>query len=290
MATTALVPNSTNEPADSTASLAQEVARASSWIDEICFHGLEGSLAAGITTEADYFKVKPDGSMAVICNYRPVVEVLGMGFGVNPSQVSNIDSSAAQAIAINNKVLTVPSFAATGQPVGYIGQWPSLSGAVYVVWQYVAGYPHTSLAASAAQGATQIEVHPSDLAGVEFVGVDASTTPMQLFIRDGGSTETVTVSSISGLTCALAAPLQFAHTVPAAPDFIPVTAVPWRVEQAAISLTSVLLKARGTRSQILGAAPGAKPSGTAIAEAGATSDMARALKLLKPYVNVFVRA
>lgn len=288
--TSGLVPGATNPQVASLESLAQVLARATAWANEIMFHDNTGSMAANVVTEADYFTVKPDGSVALICNYRPLLEVVGIAVGPSPGEQANLDSTATTMLSVSNKVITLPSVASNSGPVPNFGQWPSVNGKVFVTWQYVVGYPHTSLAANATAGATSIAVQASGLAGTGFVGVDPFTVPTQLRIVDGGATETVVVTAISGLVCTLNAPLQFSHTVPAGPDFIPVTALPWGIEEATISLTNVLIKLKGSRAQVMAASPGQTPSGTEIAQVGASADLSTAMRLLKPFTNVFVRA
>lgn len=289
VSTTDLVPGSQNQAIDSLASLADVIGEMSEWINTICFHTLGGSLAASIITESDYFKIRPNGEISLICNYAPIWQMLGMGVGPNPSQMSNLDSTSSKAISIDKNILTVPSFSMSGGPDPNFGQWPTIYGEVYVTWQYVCGFPHTSLASDVLAGATSIEVTPTDLTETEFVGVNPSSLPLQMTIRDNALTERIIVTAINGLTLTLQSPLKNAHTVPAAPDFIPVTALPRSIQLAAIDLTKVLLKLRGTKSQIIGMAPGSQPSGKAISEAGATQDYKNAINQLTPYIMVFQR-
>lgn len=289
ISTYALVSPSNTQTADSLESLAQTLARATAWANEICYHSSEGSLAANIVTDADYFKIKPDGTVAIICNYKPIFEVLGIGLGPNPGAMMNLDSSSSSVITVESNIITLPPVGLNYGPAPSFGSWPSYNGKLYIAWQYVSGFPHTALATDVAVGATEIQLQPTDLLQSEVVGLDSNTVPMQMEIRDNANTETVFVSSINGLVATLSAPLQFSHTVPTAPDFIPVTAIPRSIEQAVISLTSILLKLRGMRAMVLPGAPGAQPSKEALGRAGMLSDYEVACKLLEPYVTVFRR-
>src|SRR6202042_782824 len=107
-AATALVSSPTNQREDALNSLAILIERASSWADLICFHRAGGTLAASITTESMGVKAKPDGCRALISNLKPVLEVVGLGLGYNPSQITNIDSNTAANIWIDGKVIWVP--------------------------------------------------------------------------------------------------------------------------------------------------------------------------------------
>lgn len=285
VSTGALVPGSQSPIQSSAASLANVIMRASSWVDEVCFHRSNGTLAASITTEWDYPKIKPDGSIALICNFKPVIEVVGIGVGPNPATVQNVTSNVAGSLFVDDKVIWLQGVGA-GTPLPWFGSWPSSSGRVYAVWQYVNGFPHASLAQSASVGATSITVTPAVPALVPS-GVYAGT---RLTIKDGQKTETVTVETTpTSNTLVLASGLKFAHTPPpdTTPDSILVSALPWQIEQATISLTSVLIKAQGARSQTLGEI-GKPPTRVAASRAGATEDYDNAMALLKPFVTVYL--
>ncbi len=288
--TQSLVPGAASPQSASLQSLSQVLMRATQWVDEICFPTPEGSLAATLITDSTIVKIKPSGNVVLICNVRPIREVISVAVGPNSSQLSPLTQSAASAIVVAKSTITIPSFATGSGPAPYFGLWPSINGEVFVLWQYVAGFPHTSLAADAIAGATTLSVSATNLAGDSVTGVDAFTLPTQFRIMDGANTETVTATAINGLTLTLAQPTQFAHTVPSAPDFIAVTAIPANVEQATISLTNVLIKMRSTRAQTLPSAPGGTPGPAALAEAGATADYTTARRLLTRYIVPFVRS
>jgi hypothetical protein len=281
--TNSLVPTAPNDAAASTSALAQVIMRASAWVDEHCFHRADGTLAASVSTEARWVKVKPDGSIAFICNFRPVIEVVGMGMGPGPAQVQNISQTTANSIAIRGKVLQLPAVSSHG-PRPFFGSWPSVTGEVYVVTQYVSGFPHMALGANALAGATSITVIPAVTAPFPS-GVYAGT---RLTIRDGTRTETIQVAvTPTGNVLTLAHPLRYAHTLPAPPDSIMVSAVPWQIEQATISLTSVLIKAQGDRSMTLNSV-GRPPTRVAAFRAGAAEDFDNAMRLLKSFVVAFL--
>ena len=283
VATSALVAGSTNQQSDSLSSLARTLERASGWVDLICFHRAEGTLAASATTESGWVSAKPDGSVALVCNFKPVLEVTGLGFGSMPSQLASIDSNTAADLWIDGKVIWVPGgwgLLSTGNAVPFFRG--AVGGRLFAVWRYINGYPHTTLASNAMVGATSISVQPSSPGGSTIAGVYAGT---QMTINDADSTETIVVASTpTGLTLPLSAPLQFSHTVPVAPDGIRVSALPRAVEQATISLALVLIKARGSRAMVLSGTAGGQPSRQAIAQAGGLDDYDDAVRLLKPFI------
>lgn len=289
MSTNALVPGSTNPQADSLMSLYERIQSATSWMNSICFQGKPGTYAGTIVTEQDYVRANPNGLLTLMCNYRPVIEMLSLALGPNPQGLQALPS--VNGIAISDRQITLPQLSI---PMGSNSNFPThgygyVGNRVYANWQYVSGYPHTSLAATADAGATTITVNPSSLTN-EFAGIDQYTVPFQLTIKDAGNSEQITITAINGLVCTLASPLLYTHTVPTYPNFITVTAIPFALEQAAISLTSVLLKLRGARSQVIPGSIGGAPSATAVAEAGASADLTTAMKLLKDYIIASYRA
>lgn len=112
---------------------------------------------------------------------------------------------------------------------------------------------------------------------------------MELYIRDGANTENVVVTQIQGDVLTLQSPLQFSHTVPTWPDFTPVTAIPYAIEEATILLANVLLKTQGYRAMTLSMNPGARPGEDAMGLAGVTGDFHYAMELIAPYRRVYLR-
>ena len=283
VASTALVSKSTNQLTDSLASLAMVIERASSWADLICFHRADGTLAASVTTESMWVKAKPDGSLALICNFKPVLEVTGLGLGYNPSQITNIDSNTASNIWIDGKVIWVPGTGTQIAPPNDVPLAVQLGGwsNAFAVWTYVNGYPLTTLTANAAQGASSLTVAPSSPDGSTVVGIYPGS---QLTINDGPSTEIVVASAApTGLSIPLLTPTQYAHNIPEAPDAIRVAALPRAIEQAVISLTSCLIKTQGSRAMQMPQMPGGMPTKPAMLLAGGLEDYEIACRLLKPY-------
>ncbi len=289
-----LVPGSTNQASDSTFSLANVIARASAMMDEYCFHRNDGSFSAFVSTEQMWVKVKPSGQLVLLTNFKPIRAVVGVGLGPAASQLTNMDPTTASDITIGEKTIVLPGYWTNGitGPSFFTG-YPSAGGQILCVYSYIAGWPHTTLAADAPAGATSITVNPSVPGGSSLYGAygafsGAPGTP--LVIKDPIATETVTLASTpTGLTLELAAPLRYAHTIPVAPDAIGVTALPSSLEQACISLVSVILKMQGMRAQIPAALGSASPAQRqAMGRAGALSDWDAALTALNPFVTTYV--
>jgi hypothetical protein len=284
-------------PAQVAQSLADTVNRASRWADSICFGSAPSasgaSLAASLSVEQARLRPK-QGELRLVCDYRPILEVVGVDIGLTPDTVSSIGASSA-TIQINRQTIVVPwtFLPVTGRPNASA---PANSvmfplGTVYVVWAYVSGYPHTMLTANVTSGATSCEVAATNGNGGLWGVFPASGSfpGTALTVKDGGNTETVYVQGIttgSTTTTLTTTPFRNSHTVPAPPDFIPVTAIPADVEQAVISLTSVIVKVRGSRAQVMPQLPGtmATPRQRQVfAQAGALEDYTMAVSLLAPY-------
>lgn len=278
-----LVPGSTNPASDSLAALAQVIARASVWADQTCFHG-RGTLAAMVRQESGWVKVKDSGIIPLVSSVAPVSMVLGVALGPSPGNLTSIQSPASEQIWVEGQVIWLPNFGSWG-PVTVFPTIATQGSGIFAVWDYVGGFPHASLAQDAPAGATTLTLAPADPASTMLAGFLTGTA---LTIRDGASTERVVVSSVAGTTITLASPTLYAHTVPAAPDTIMVSALPDAVEQAVISITSVLIKTRGTRAQILPAVPGRAANRQALAQAGALEDYELARRLLQPYIVPFL--
>lgn len=292
VATNNLVAGSQNSQAQA-AALATVISRASSWIDEICFARPDGTLAASQSTEQGYsttsssrINIKANGSVILICNYKPILEVDTIAVGPAPQQVMTLDQAAANTLVIGTKTIALPNvcFNNLPYPTYSPASWRGPQG-LYAIWTYVNGFPHFALADSVDAGASSITVSPTTPDGTSVYGVYPGT---QLSIRDSGNTETIVVESLSGLTISTVQPLQYQHNVPDQPDQVLVSALPWNVEQACISLTSCLIKTRGTRAMVMPMAPGGQPPKQALIESGGLEDYDIARELLEPYIVTFL--
>jgi hypothetical protein len=279
IATSQLVPGGSED--DQVQALAAVIMRASDWIDTLCFHKADGTLAASPTVEAAWITPKANGTLAIICNYKPILEVDGLAVGGNAGSLQNVGAQASEAISIQGQVFY---FAPVSGQLGTTTVWPSIpttNGKVYAVWSYVNGFPHVTLGAGVAAGATSINVKSPVPGGSEVFGVYPGT---QLTIHDGANTEVIVVKEVEGLTLKLTAGLEYAHVLPESPDSIRVSALPWAVEQAAISLTTALIKTRGSRAMTMPQVAGGMAGGEVPGQAGQIEDYQIALDLLQPFI------
>jgi hypothetical protein len=269
--------------------LADTIRRASRWADTICFGADVAStgagLAAGLSVESVNVRLK-GGVLRLVCDYRPIQQVIGVDVGPDPSNVASIGPNIAASVSIGRRTIFVPFVGIpiragdVGSPVPY-SAYPG--GTVYAVWSYVYGYAHTELVADVAKGATSCVVRATNGTGGVW-GVFPNIT--SLLISDSENTETVMVTGVttgSDTTTLTTTPFDNAHTLPESPDFIPVSALGDDIHQAVISLTTMVIKLRGVGSMVMPSAPGGKPSGKALSQAGAEGDWGTACRLLTPY-------
>ena len=277
-------------------SLADQIRRASRICDSICFGSdaasKGASLAASLTVDSAMIRIK-GGELRLVCDYRPLVQLVGVALGSGMSNLSNLVPSLAALARPGRRTWYIP-YGAGLSPVfrnndapGYV-PGGGAGGSVYAVWSYVNGYPHTSLAANVAADATTCVVNSTDgnggLWGV--IAASGAFPGTDLEIVDGVATERVFVQSITtntpstGLTTLTTSAFANAHQVPALPDFIPVTAVPENVREAVISLTTWLIKTRGARGLVMPTTAGGRPTGQAMGQSGSHGDYERAHKIL----------
>ena len=287
VAVNGLVPGGSSGAQNS--ALAAEISRASGMIDDICFHRADGTLAASPTTESGWIRPREGGVLQLFCNYKPVLEVDGLAFGV-PGNMQSIGDTAAQSISIQGRIIQFYETNSIPSPSPNFPGVPYVNGKLYVVWRYVNGFPHTSLAAEAKAGESKLAVTASQPGLSKVFGVYPGT---QLVIHDSANTEIIVVKEVNELELVLESPLLYTHQLPTAPETVRVTAIPWAVEQAAISLTSYLIKTRGTRAMTFPQSPkgGAKaPLKQAGGQANTQNDYEDAMNNLKPYITPVLRS
>ncbi len=280
MDTMSLIPS--GERQDQIQSLADTIQRASAWIDRFTM-GADAaakgaSLCATTSVETDYVTAI-NGTLRLVCNYKPVIMCTGVDVGFDMSNLSSVGASVQSQIRIGIRTIYVPLM-----PLIYRSgstMYPAVSRAAgnYVaVWSYVNGYPHTYLTEPITAGQTSCVVAPTD-GGTGLLGIIPNVT--QMTIRDGSQTERFTVQSVSGTTITPVVPFQNAHAIPTWPDFLPVTAMPADVRDACIFATTFLIKTRGDNSIVLDELT--EPKQVQKVAGDEWSDLTWAMHSLEPY-------
>lgn len=270
--TTALIPGSTTTA--NAVELSNVIRRASAWANNICYQILGSTLD---TQTSSGIKVRADGTIRVMCDFWPVLEVDSFSVGLLPSLMAAVADTSD--IWLNGrKVLIVPvTGISSPTTTGFPGA-VRVGSLVYCQWQYWNGWIHTTLASSVLANATTLDFNTT---------LPAAAAGQTVAIWDGANTERVQIATsfTGGTSATLTNPTQFAHTLPTAPDYITVTALPDDVRQAVISLTSALIKTRGAESYEM-ASVGQNPSKSDMIEGGGLEDMSIAVDLLDRYRRV----
>lgn len=241
-------------PSQENAALSRMIGRASSWADSLCFQ----VLAATSDTQAGTYRVKADGTVQVVCDYSPIVYVTAITTGLTPSQLAPLTDLSN--VWPQGKVVAFPA------PPNV---WPT----PFVVVSYVNGYANTTLATSAAFGATSISVTSP-------LGI---VPGLPLRIDDGVNPIYVTVDptyTVGSATVPLTAALPYLYG-----PGVSVSALPEAIKQATISLTSALIKTRGTQAITMVSMNGG-PGELAESQPGGLEDLDVAMDLLAPFVRV----
>lgn len=250
--------------------LANEIARACSWIDSHC----NQVLAATLDTDNFRGRISRDGFLKVHPRYNPIVEVVSASVGVQPNYMTSLDPTTAW---IEPQSVLFPMTGVAGffaAPIQFSPPY-TIGREVLVSMTYVNGYANTLLASNASVGASTLSVN--DLTG--FV-------PGQKFqVYDGADNELLTVASSftpaqAAGSLPLAAPTSKAHSAG-----VSVSALPPAIKLAAIYMTNVLLKSRGNASVVM---QGLSFTPTEILDKNPTvlSDYTAALNILEPYRRI----
>lgn len=219
-----------SDPAAQDAELANNIARASSWIDTHC----NQVLAATLETEQQRVRFSPDGYLRIHPKYNPVVALTAMSWGAQPTGLTEYaDPSIAW---VEEQSIVFPwAMGATWSSAGplQLGSPSGPRGTVFCQYSYVSGYANTTTAATSNAGASSITV-------ADGTGIVAGS---RLTIYDGLLTETFTVAStytFGSTTVPVAGTLTNAHL-----SGVAVSALPPAVKEAAILATTAFLKMRG---------------------------------------------
>jgi hypothetical protein len=248
------------------------IARASSWADDIVMQG-PGCIAA--TRDIDgpkRLRVSRWGTIRFPCRFRPILEVDAISIGPTPSLMTAVTAAQAADLVIGPAgVLEIPLQSLSTGVNGIstsLGNGYAIDSRPLVQVTYVNGYPNTTLTAAVTAGATILSLP-------NVVGIDPGT---QLTIYDDyAMNEQVTVGAgyvYGSSTVPLASPLLGSHTAG-----VSVSALPPKVKQAVISLTSCLIKTRGNLAMVMASINGG--AGTIEDKTdGAVDDLGIAIDLL----------
>lgn len=259
-----------SDPAVQDAELANNIARASSWIDTYC----NQVLAATVEVEQQRVRLRPDGMISVHPSYWPVVAVTSFAYGLTPNDLVAYPDPSQGWIEKQEFILPY-----TSANILYSSQGPLQFGMpavpraeTYCKYTYISGYANTLLSASALAGATSITVQDA-------TGIVAGS---RMTIYDGASTETIIVGAnytFGSTTVPLASGLVYAHN-----SGVSVSALPPAVKEAAILATTAMLKVRGDYSLVMQQTSSVGSIGHQAA--GVAPDLELAKELLAPFRRI----
>jgi hypothetical protein len=227
--------------------LQETIGRASAWIDQYVTNSAFGTLCATVNTENAQVWGNRAGQIAVHPKLWPILEVQSFSYTV-PGASSTFSSITPQGnIWIEPQEFIVQPNATYGwnTQIGSNntyggGAWPvGISTQRYLCqWTYVNGFPNTTLSASVSAGAASVTVTSG-------IGIYPGTS---LRIYDAPNDESVVVASNytpDTTVVPLVSPVQFNHQ-----SGTSITNLPPSVKQAAILMTTALVKQRGSGALI----------------------------------------
>ena len=131
------------------------IRRASGWANNLCYQ----ILAATLDTQlASGLLVRRDGTIRVVCDFWPVLELDAFSAGPTPSTMAAVTQTSDIWLK-GRKVLVIPVSGLAGPSNQFTWPGPLLPGdRAYCQWSYWNGWPHTTLAITAALGATALNV------------------------------------------------------------------------------------------------------------------------------------
>lgn len=266
-----LVPGGTTQ--QQTAALVDVIGRASSWADQICHQ----VLACTQETEVKELTTDRWGSWRVAPTQWPAVDLLAATW--QPAGSTWTSTLTVSTAIIEKQRITIPGTGLLGS--SSVGPLQFGAGGFqnrgWLTFTYLAGYPNTTLASAATAAATTITVTSALGIYGQQAGLQV-TTGTNLTIYDGASTEQVQVTAVNGSVLTLVAPLVNAHATG-----VSVSAFPAAIKQAVISLTSALIKTRGSEAMVMQSLTEGPKSLAGIGEPGAIEDVEVAVDLLDPF-------
>ena len=257
------------DPDAQDAELANVIARASSWIDTYC----NQILGATNETETQRTRIRPDGTIRFHPRYNPVIALSNFQFGTDFTQMVTYPNCSL--CWIENQEIIVPY---AWSYMNYTSQGPLQFGFPYSQWAevfiqytYVNGYANALITSATAGQSSLVVDNPMGI-----------TAGLMMKIYDGFSSENVTVASnytYGSTTVPLILPLLYSHNAGTS-----ISALPPAIKEAAILVTSAMLKVRGDRSMTMQV--GTSPSEALPNTQNISGDMSMAQDLLKPYRRI----
>lgn len=258
------------------AALTQTIARASNWADVICAQ----VLACTQETETGELRADRFSRWLIHPKQWPVVDVLNVT--VTPISGGLAIVLNLTGVWLEESRIVIPTTGTLGMSsvgplqLGAAGRGQS----AYGQWTYLAGWPNTTITAGVSAAAVTIPV--ASVLGI--YGTQSAqfvTTGTVLTIYDGGLTEQVQVTAVAGNTLTISSGLANAHAAG-----VSITAFPPAIKQAVTSLTSALIKTRGSEALVMQSLRSGPSKTDGMGEAGGIEDVEIAIDLLDIFRRV----
>ncbi len=260
-----------SDPAIQASELTNVIARASSWMDSYC----NQILGATLETESQRTRISSDGYIKWHPRYSPVVALTSLQYG-NPSTNLISAPDVSQAWIEDQQILYPYANlfgSMTSQGPLQFGFPSGGNSQVYIKYTYVNGYTNTTINTAVAAA--------SSLTVASGVGITAG---QQLKIYDGMYSENVTVAStytFNSTTVPLTSPLVNSHS-----SGVSISALPPSIKEAAILVTTSMLKVRGDSSMTMAIGTSPDSGGSAGVSQNIGQELNMAMDLLKPYRRI----
>ena len=275
----------TGSPASQLVALQESIARASSWIDAYVTNSAYNTMCATLNTENATIWGNRAGQIMVHPKLWPILEVQSFSYSVpgagsfTSSSITpqgNIWIEPQRFIVQPNATYGWNTVQIAGQGINAFGAPSGIATQPYLCqWSYVNGFPNTTLSASVAAGAASITVTSG-------LGIYPGS---QLTLYDAPYDEQVQVASTytpDTTVVPLVSPLGYSHN-----SGVSTTCLPASVKQAAILLTTALIKQRGSGALIaqdMGAITSVERGSVQNNE----GDIGLAAELLDPFRQMFI--
>ena len=218
------------------AELNNVIARASSWIDTYC----NQVLAATTETEQQRSRIRDDGTIRFHPRYNPIIALTSLSYGSPSYQLTAVQDCSYAWIEDSQIVFPYAMLASTYSSQGPLqfGFPTTARSEVFLKYTYINGYPNTTIVSATAGQST--------LTVASGTGITAGLT---LKIYDGFNSELVTVAStytFDSATIPLVSALAYTHA-----SGISISDLPPAIKEAAILVTTSMLKVRGDNSMVM---------------------------------------
>lgn len=234
---TNLIPGGSQPTQD--AELANLILRASGAIDNF----LDQQLVSRVRTEVARPRINRRGEVFIHPDHTPIVELRSFKYGATPANLGAVDDLSN--VQIDEHYFTIvlgPFVGGSSEGSLEFGRTLGPDQPLFCEFTYVNGWPVTGLAADVALGGAQITVKDS-------AGIIAGD---RLAIYNSDKTEDVVVQSVTGNVVTLTAGTASAHTAGTGALAVGISAMPAQVKEAAILITTALLKVGGNGAIVSG--------------------------------------